>query len=263
MVPVAVSVREDFNPSFGGGHPEPLARHLKPLQDAVLANGCYIGIATYGDADRVGAFDEKGNFVDSHRIFALVLKYLVEEKKLTGEIARSFTVSEIIRKMAEKYGLPLTTTPVGFKYLCQLMMTRNVLIAAEESGGIGVRGHIPERDGIYIGLLLCEMMAVKKMKLSELVNELMAQFGWHYYDRIDKHLTEKEKKRILAYFNKHPKTIGNYRVERIDTTDGVKFFFDGGWLLIRSSGTEPLIRIYVEADTPEKVQEVLKVATSV
>jgi phosphomannomutase len=263
LVPVACGLREEFNPSFAGGHPEPLARHLKGLQE-VMASGKYdIGIATDGDADRVGAFDEKGNFVDAHRIFALVLKYLYQHKKMTGEVARSFTVSDLIKKMCAKYGILLHTTAVGFKYLCHLMLTRDILAAAEESGGMGVKGHLPERDGIFIGLLLCEMMAARKMKMSELVNELMTEFGWHYFDRIDKHMTEKDKKRILGFYKKLPKKIGNFSVIDVSTIDGTKLFVENGWLLVRASGTEPLIRFYAEADTPEKVVELLQAATSV
>jgi len=260
IVPVEVTIRGEYNPSFGLGNPEPLLQHTKALQDAVIKHGCSLGIATDGDADRIGAYDEKGNFVDSHRIFALLLKYFIEEKKLTGEVAKSFSVSEIIKKMCNKYGLVLHETPIGFKYLCKLMIERNVLIAGEESGGIGVRMHLPERDGIYIGLLLAEIMALRKMKLSELVEEVMNEFGWHFFGRYDMHLTEKEKSKILAYYTKKPKAIAGLPVSRIETTDGFKLFVNNGWVLVRASGTEPLIRFYAEADDPEKVEKLLKSA---
>jgi phosphomannomutase len=263
ILPLADSVRGDYNPSFGGTNPEPLPQHTKPLVDAVLKNRCDIGIATDGDADRIGGYDEKGNFVDSHRIFALLLKYLVEEKKMTGEVAKSFSVSQIINKMCKKYGLMLHETPVGFKYLCRLMVERNILIAAEESGGVGVKAHLPERDGTYIGLLLAEVMAVRKKKLSELVNELMAEFGWHYFNRYDAHLTEKDKIRIMSYYKKAPKQIAGLSVQSIDTKDGFKLFVENGWVLVRASGTEPLIRFYAEAETPEKVELLLKAAREV
>ena len=196
ILPLKVSIRGDFNPSFDGSHPEPLPQNTPGLIAAIVKNGCDIGIATDGDADRIGAFDEEGNFVDSHRIFALLLKYLVEEKKMTGEVAKSFSVSQIIDKMCKKYGLVLHETPVGFKYLCNLMVEGDILIAAEESGGLAVKGHLPERDGTYIGLLLAEIMATRKKKLSELVTELMEEFGWFYFNRYDARLTEKEKNRI-------------------------------------------------------------------
>ena len=263
ILPVAVSLRNSFNPSFGGDHPEPLPQYLKGLQDAVVKNKCDIGIATDGDADRIGAFDEQGNFVNSHRIFAVLLKYFVEEKHLKGEVAKSFSVSQLINKMCEKYQIPLHETPVGFKYLCRLMTERDILIAGEESGGLGVKGHLPERDGIYIGLLLCEIMTVRKKKLSELVAEVMDEFGWVYYDRYDAHITEKEKQRILSVYKKGVKSIAGYPVQRVDTTDGMKLFIDNGWALVRASGTEPLIRFYAEAETPEKVAKLIEAARSV
>ncbi len=263
ILPLAASVRGDYNPSFGGSHPEPLPQHTQPLIDAVLKFKCDIGIATDGDADRIGAFDENGSFVDSHRIFALILKYFIEEKKMTGEVAKSFSVSQIIDKMCKKYGLVLHETPVGFKYLCRLMVERDILIAAEESGGVGVKGHLPERDGTYIGLLLAEIMAIRKKKLSELVNELMTEFGWHYFNRYDAHLTEKDKNRIMAYYKKGPKQIAGFSVQRIETKDGFKLFVENGWVLVRASGTEPLIRFYAEAESMEKVQALLKAAREV
>jgi phosphomannomutase len=263
ILPLKVSIRGDFNPSFGGSHPEPLPQHTPGLIEAIVKNGCDIGIATDGDADRIGAFDEKGNFVDSHRIFALLLKYFVEEKKMTGEVAKSFSVSQIIDKMCIKYGLVLHETPVGFKYLCRLMVEGDILIAAEESGGLAVKGHLPERDGTYIGLLLAEIMATRKKKLSELVTELMDEFGWYYFNRNDAHLTEKEKNRIMAYYKKGPKQIAGFPILRIETKDGFKLFVENGWVLVRASGTEPLIRFYAEAETPEKVETLLKAARGV
>lgn len=263
IIPLTVSIRGDFNPSFGLSNPEPLPQHTQTLKEAIVEKKCDLGIATDGDADRIGAYDEKGNFVDSHRIFALLLKYFIEEKKLQGEVAKSFSVSQIIDKMCKKYGLVLHETPIGFKHLCKLMIERDVLIAAEESGGLGVKMHLPERDGIYIGLLLAEIMAKRKLKLSELVEEIMNEFGWHFYNRYDMHLTEKEKQRILSYYRKSPKKIANFAVQRIDTKDGFKLFVDNGWVLVRASGTEPLIRFYAEADSPEKVDLLLKASRSV
>ncbi|MEX2117855.1 MAG: phosphoglucomutase/phosphomannomutase family protein [Bacteroidota bacterium] len=262
LIPVAVSLRNTYNPSFGGSHPEPLPQNLKDLSAIVVLSKCNIGIATDGDADRIGAFDERGEFVDSHRIFALLLKYLVEVKGMKGEVAKSFSVSQIINKMCAKYGLTLHETAIGFKHLCRLMTERDILIAAEESGGLGVKGHLPERDGIYIGLLLCEVMAVRKKKLSELVEEVMLEFGWHYFNRIDAHLTEKEKNRILGVYKKGVKSIGGQAVLRLETKDGFKLFVKNGWVLVRASGTEPLIRFYAEADTPGNVESLLKSATS-
>jgi phosphomannomutase len=269
LVPNIGTIRSTFNPSFGGGHPEPLAQNLEELALEVREGGYDIGIATDGDADRVGAIDEKGNFVDSHRIFAILLKYLVERKHYKGEVAKSLSVSEIIPKMCAKYGITLNETPVGFKYLCRLMTERDIIIAGEESGGLGVKGHLPERDGIFVGFLLAEIMAVRRMKLSELVQELFDEYGEYHFGRIDSHVTEQEKKKIVGYYSKlktpseKPKKIGAFTVHRIDTTDGFKFFVDGGWILVRASGTEPLIRFYAEAGSPDKVQAMLKAASKI
>jgi phosphomannomutase len=263
LLPIRAELRSSFNPSFGGVSPEPITQNLKDLATAVVMKGCDIGIATDGDADRIGALDENGAFVDSHRIFAILLKYLVTEKHLTGEIAKSLSVSSMINEMCEKYGLKLHETPVGFKYLCRLMTERDILIAAEESGGLGLKAHLPERDGIYVGLLLAEVMASRKRKLSELVEELMIEFGWHYYNRIDAHMTEKEKLRILAAYKKGVKSLAGLPVRKTETRDGFKLFFDSGWVLVRASGTEPLIRFYAEADSPAKVDALLRGATDV
>lgn len=263
LVPPRAELRNSYNPSFGGIHPEPIPQNIKDLASAVVMKGCDIGIATDGDADRVGALDENGAFVDSHRIFAILLKYLVTEKHQTGEIAKSISVSYMINKMCEKYGLKLHETPVGFKYLCRLMTERDILIAAEESGGLGIRGHLPERDGIYVGLLLCEVMASRKRKLSELVEELMIEFGWHYYNRIDAHMTEKEKQQTLAAYKKGIKSLAGYPVRKVEKKDGYKLFFDDGFVLVRASGTEPLIRFYAEADSIFRLNALLKAATEV
>jgi phosphomannomutase len=263
ILPKVGTIRNTFNPSFAGGHPEPLAQNLEELSFEVRDGKYNIGIATDGDADRVGAVDEKGNFVDSHRIFAILLKYLVERKHYKGEVAKSLSVSELIPKMCAKYGLTLHETAVGFKYLCRLMTERKIIIAGEESGGLGVMGHLPERDGIFIGLMLAEIMAVRRKKLSELVQELFDEYGEFHFGRIDSHVMEAEKKKIVSFYSRRPKKIGSFIVNRIDTTDGYKFFVNGGWILVRASGTELLIRFYAEADTSKKMRAMLKAATTI
>ncbi len=263
LVTLRGELRSIYNPSFGGGHPEPIVQNMRDLASTVVMKGCDLGIATDGDADRVGALDEHGIFVDSHRIFAILLKFLVTEKHQTGEIAKSISVSQMINKMCLKYGLKLHETPVGFKYLCRLMTERNILIAAEESGGLGLKAHLPERDGIYVGLLLAEVMATRKLKLSELVEELMLEFGWHYYNRIDAHMTEKQKQKTLAGYKKGVKSLAGMVVRKVETRDGYKLFFDDGWVLVRASGTEPLIRFYAEADSLYRVDSLLKAAMEV
>ena len=201
--------------------------------------------------------------MDSHRIFALLIRYLVKQKGWTGDVAKSFSVSTLIDKMCKAYGLMLYETPIGFKYLCRLMTDGDILIAAEESGGLGVKGHLPERDGIFIGLLLAELMATRKMRLSDLVAEIMNEFGWHYFNRYDARLTEKEKQRILKAYQKGVKQLAGMPVQRVETKDGFKVFVEHGWVLVRASGTEPLIRFYAEADAPALVDALLTAARSV
>jgi alpha-D-glucose phosphate-specific phosphoglucomutase len=263
LVPNISTMHNEFNPSFGGIRPEPMAENLIDLSKEVRRGKFDIGLATDGDADRVGAVDEKGNFVDSHRMFALLLKYFVEVKHLRGEVAKSLSVTQMINKMCDKYGLTLHETPVGFKHLCKMMVERNVLIAGEESGGIGIRGHVPERDGILVGLLLCEIMAKRKMSLSALVQELFDEYGEHYFNRIDLHITETEKQRIMRKFDKRITQIAGEKVIRVRAIDGFQYFIDGGWLLVRPSGTEPLIRFYAEADKKIKVRKLLESATRI
>lgn len=263
LIPNVARIHDIYNPSFDGMRPEPMAEHVVELRNTVKKGKFDIGLATDGDADRVGAVDEKGNFVDSHRMFALLLKYFVEQKHLKGEVAKSLSVTQMINKMCVKYGLKLHETPVGFKYLCRLMVERDILIAAEESGGIGIRGHVPERDGILVGLLLCEMMIKRKKSLSALVRELIDEYGEYYFNRIDRRVTESEKQRIMKKFDRKILSIAGQKVLRVQETDGYKYSVDGGWLLVRPSGTEPLIRFYAEADRVKKVNRLLDFATHI
>jgi phosphomannomutase len=260
LLPHITQLESELNPSFAGINPEPLAHNLKSLLDRVRAGGFDIGIATDGDADRIGAADEKGNFVDSHHIFALLLKYLVKQKGWTGDVVKSISVGQMVNAMCEKYCIPLYETPVGFKYISELMLKKDILIGGEESGGIGIKGHLPERDGVFNGLLLCEILATRKMKLSELVEELAREFGKYYYSRIDAHTTEAQKQRVLKKCQHGMRALNGYRVRSVQTIDGFKYLIDGGWLLIRVSGTEPLLRFYAEGDSREKVERLLDAA---
>jgi phosphomannomutase len=261
-LPDVVQFHHTFNPSFEGTNPEPLAHNLTELMRRTRAERFDIGIATDGDADRIGAVDEQGDFVDSHRIFSLLLKYLHEQKKMTGEVVKSFSVSSMVDLQCNKYGLTLVETPVGFKHICREMTRRDVLIGGEESGGLGVKGHIPERDGIFLGLMLCEMMAERGKPLSALVQELMDEFGRHEFKRIDMHTTEQEKVAIMKKYARGVKELGGYPVIGRKDTDGHKVYVDGGWVLVRASGTEPLLRFYAEADSVEKVDLLLAAATA-
>jgi phosphomannomutase len=261
-LPAVRQIHETFNPSFGGTNPEPLAQNLTELMRRVKEEAYDIGIATDGDADRIGAVDEQGNFVDSHRIFSLLLKYLVEQKGLRGDVVKSFSVTQMVDQQCEKYGLPLLETPVGFKHICRMMTERDVLMGGEESGGLGVKTHIPERDGIFLGLMLCEIMAVRGRKLGALVQELMDEFGQHEFKRIDLHVTEKEKAAIIKKYRKGVREIAGLRVIGRKDTDGFKFFVPDGWVLVRASGTEPLIRFYAEGNSREMVDRLLAAATA-
>ncbi|MCZ6775512.1 MAG: phosphoglucomutase/phosphomannomutase family protein [Ignavibacteria bacterium] len=261
VLPEVKHIHEIYNPSFGGTNPEPLAQNLTQLIHWVRVEDYNIGIATDGDADRIGAVDEEGNFVDSHRIFSLLLKYFVEQKGLSGEVVKTFSVTRMVDDQCAKYGLTMHETAIGFKHICRLMTERDVLIGGEESGGIGVKGHIPERDGIYLGLMLCEMMAVRGKPLSALVKELMDEFGQHEFKRVDMHVTEREKQAIMKKYQRGIKQLAGYRVTGRKDTDGFKFFVDNGWILVRASGTESLVRFYVEAESTAKVDALLSAAT--
>lgn len=258
LLPEVVQMRAEVNPSFGGMNPEPLAQNLGELIRRVKNEGFGIGIATDGDADRIGAVDEEGKFVDSHRLFALLLKYLVEQKGLRGEVVKTLSVTQMVDKQCAKYGLMLHETPVGFKYVCRLMTERDILIGGEESGGLGVKIHIPERDGIFLGLLLCEVMAVRQKPLSALVQELFDEYGPQEFRRVDLHVSEKEKVELMKKYRGAVKEIGGYPVTGRKDVDGHKFFVDGGWILLRASGTEPLIRVYAEGDSMAKVNTLLQ-----
>ncbi len=260
IVPSVKQIHGSYNPSFGGINPEPIEKNLAELSTRVKSEGYHIGIATDGDADRVGALDEEGCYVDSHRIFCVLLKYLVEVKNWRGEVAKSFTVTDVLDKQCEKYGLRLHTTAVGFKHIGRLMTDRDILVGGEESGGLGVKGHIPERDGIYVGLLMCEMMIKRQKRLSELVVELADEFGERHYRRIDHHITLKEKTAIMKKFSTKMKSLAGYPVTNVETIDGFKYYVDNGWLLVRPSGTEPLIRFYAEAESVEKAEKMLRSA---
>ncbi len=252
-------LHNEHNPLFGKVNPEPLDENLHELKESVKNKKYDIGLAVDGDADRIGAVDEKGNFVDSHKIFSLLLKYLYDKKNLRGMVVKTFSTTEMLNKMCKKFGLEITVTPVGFKHICKMMLENDVLIGGEESGGIGVKLHLPERDGIYLALLLTELVIDYQKPLSELVNSLEEEFGPHKYKRIDIHTTEEKKQEILAKCRSgNIKSLNGYEVIGTSNLDGYKFFVENGWLLIRASGTEPILRFYSEADSIEKVERLLE-----
>ncbi|MBK8020700.1 MAG: phosphoglucomutase/phosphomannomutase family protein [Chloroflexi bacterium] len=253
-------IRGALNPGFGGIHPEPIMRHLNELVAAVQREHADVGLATDGDADRIGAIDAHGNFVDPHTILALTLRYLVEVRKQRGDVVKTISTTLMVDVLAERHNMNLHVTPVGFNHIADLMMHGDVLIGGEESGGISMRGHIPEGDGILMGLMLLEIMAHYDAQLHEIVADLQTNYGPAHYARIDVHLEhQRPKKLMVALLEEHvPQTLGGESIARIDKLDGIKFILkDGSWLLIRPSGTEPVLRIYAEARSPEMVKSLL------
>ncbi|MBA3870189.1 MAG: phosphoglucomutase/phosphomannomutase family protein [Anaerolineae bacterium] len=258
------SIRDTLNPGFGGIHPEPIARYLKDLVGAVQRTQANVGLATDGDADRIGAIDALGNFIDPHTVFALTLRQLVEGKGQRGEVVKTVSTTLMIDSICEKHGLTLHETPVGFNHIADLMDKKDILIGGEESGGISVRGHIPEGDGILMGLLLLEVMAEKRAPLHEIVADLQTTFGPALYDRIDVRLAHQvpKKQMVQMLVDCAPKQVGGETIVKVDTLDGVKFYLaDHSWLLIRPSGTEPVLRIYAEARTADMRDALLKMGS--
>ena len=248
-----VEVHDDHNPGMHGQPPEPIERNLAYLSRLVVEERCDVGLAFDGDADRIGMMDEEGRFVDSHKILALLVKYLHEEKGLDGTVVKTFSTSDMLDRMGEAFGLPVETTPVGFKYIAPKIVEGDVLVGGEESGGIAVKGHVPERDGIYIGLTVVEMMMARGLRLSELVEELQDAYGPLFYARQDLHTTQAKKEAFLDRLaNRRPDAIGGDAVTLVEDLDGVKFRFADGWLMFRASGTEPVLRIYAEASSQDR-----------
>jgi alpha-D-glucose phosphate-specific phosphoglucomutase len=254
-------IRGEMNPGFGGIHPEPIVKHLTELNAAIQRGHADVGLATDGDADRIGAVDALGNFVDPHTIFSLVLRHLVENKGMTGDVVKTISTTFMIDNMVKEYGLTLHETPVGFNHIADLMMQRDVLIGGEESGGISVKGHIPEGDGILMGLLLLEVMAYHDVPLHEIIRGLQQKYGPTVYARHDVYLSKQlTKKEIVNQLeNNAPATLAGETVVRVNTMDGIKFYLaDNSWLLIRPSGTEPVLRIYAEARSNDMVAAMLR-----
>jgi phosphomannomutase len=253
-------IRHFMNPGFGGIHPEPIARYLTELAAQVTSLHAHVGIATDGDADRIGAVDNEGRFVDPHTILALVLRHLVEHRHLSGDVVKTVSTTFMIDEMATRYGLDVVETPVGFNHIADLMLTRDVLIGGEESGGISIKGHIPEGDGILMGLLLLEVMAKARAPLSEIITDLQAQFGPAFYERVDQSINRVvNKDAMVARLSQDaPGHLIGQPVRSVSTLDGVKYYLDDhSWLLIRPSGTEPVLRTYAEARSPEAVKALL------
>jgi phosphomannomutase len=259
LLPKTTLLHCDENPGFLGIAPEPIHRNLQEFSDLIKNNSLDCGLATDGDADRIGLYDSKGNFVDSHHIILLLIHYMVKYKGVKGKVVTAFSCSVKIKQICKYYDLDQETVKIGFKHIAGKMITENVMIGGEESGGIAITGHIPERDGIWIGLILFEFMAKSGKSLEDLIAEVYEIVGEFAFERIDLHIDNEIKLKIINDCKKGKfNQFGKYKVERTETTDGFKFFFDEDtWLMIRPSGTEPVLRTYAEASSQEKVFDIL------
>lgn len=261
-----VPIRQDVNPLFPDINPEPIEPHVQMLQHTVVCERCHAGFATDGDADRIGAVAEDGSFVDSHKIFSVLLDWLLRRKQWPGEVVRAFNTTRMLDRIAARHGRKLNECSIGFKHIADLMMEREIVIGGEESGGIGYSRYLPERDGILNSLLLANVMAEEQKPLGELVARLQKEYGPHFYGRRDLHIPDEVKLGAIDRAGSEAtKRLGKYDVIKKEGLDGIKFFLDASndgngaeaWVLFRASGTEPLLRIYAEAASPELVQEVL------
>jgi phosphomannomutase len=262
LFPDALLLHCDYNPSFMGQAPEPIEKNLKEIS-SIIAKGDYnLGLANDGDADRIGLFDEDGKFVDSHHILLLLLYYMFEYKKETGKVVVTFSVTDKMKKLAEHYGVPCEVTKVGFKYIAEIMNTEDVIVGGEESGGLAVKGHIPERDGVWIGLMVMEFMAVTGKSIKQLIQDVYNKIGSFSFDRDDHHLTNEIKNHAMDLCKSGSvASIGGRAVIRTEDLDGYKFYItEDEWIMLRASGTEPVVRIYAQAPTSAQSRLLLDAA---
>jgi phosphomannomutase len=257
---VCDEIRGTRDPLFGGVHPEPIEPHIEALRKAVLAGKYDAGLAADGDGDRIGAIDRTGAFVDPHQIFALMVWHLAGTRKLPGDIAKTFSVTKLIDKLAAKFNRKLYEVPIGFKYICELMLQQDILVGGEESGGIGTSLYLPERDASVSALFLAELMAWHGKSLGELLGVLHAEFGEFHYGRIDLDVKRGQKEKAITWFmNEKMKRIDNWDVTRRENMDGIKLYLsDIGWVMVRASGTENLLRIYCETSKADTTKRVLQ-----
>lgn len=260
LFPQAALLHCDDNPGFHGQAPEPIHRNLQELSDFIKNNDdISLGIANDGDADRIGMYDANGNFVDSHHILLLLLLYMYKYKKQDGKVVITFSVTDKMKKMAEQFGLDYEVTKIGFKYIADIMAVENVIVGGEESGGLAVKGHIPERDGIWIGLMILEFMAKTGKSLEALIQEVYDHVGEFNCDRDDLHIEEAVKQAVIKQCKEIPyEAFGDYQVESRETVDGYKFNLGNErWVMIRPSGTEPVLRVYAQAENAQEVRKIL------
>lgn len=260
ILPNAVPLHCELNPSFNGQAPEPIHKNLSELSALIKNNeSITCGLANDGDADRIGMYDEDGNFVSSHHILLLIVHYLYKYKNMKGKVVVSFSVTDKVKKLCELYGLEHQVVKIGFKHIAEIMMTENVLVGGEESGGIAAAGHIPERDGAWIGLLILEFMAKTGKSIKELTEEIYDLVGRFAFDRDDLHISNDKKWAIIDKCKNNEYTqFGSYSVQRVETIDGYKFYLsEDKWVMIRPSGTEPVLRVYAQGPTQEEVRNIL------
>ena len=269
-----VQIRGQVDPLFPGINPEPIEPNIRALGEAVVANGCDAGLCTDGDADRIGAVDENGEFVDPHKIYSVLLSWVLKHKGWPGDVTRAFNTTKMLDRICAKYGRKIHEHGIGFKYVVDYMLTQEILMGGEESGGIGFQRHLPERDGILNALLLANVMAEEGKTLGQLVADLQTEYGEHQYGRIDLHIGDEIKNRAIArarVLEIGDKVFAGMPIVRVDMLDGVKFYLDNPeaegrqnaaetWLLLRASGTEPLMRIYSESCSKESVARLLQAA---
>jgi phosphomannomutase len=269
-----VQIRGNVDPLFPGINPEPIEPHIRALGEATAANGCQAGLCTDGDADRIGATDEHGNFVDPHKIFSVLLSWVLKRKGWPGAVTRAFNTTKMLDRICAKHGRELIEHGIGFKFVCDYMLEREIVMGGEESGGIGFQRHLPERDGLLNALLLANVMAEEGKTLGQLVADLQAEYGEHQYGRIDLHIPDDVKNAAIARaraLKTGDAIFAGMKILRQETLDGVKFYLDNPeaaskpnaaetWLLLRASGTEPLMRIYTESCSKESVAKLLESA---
>ncbi|MCW5908695.1 MAG: hypothetical protein KIS94_12605 [Chitinophagales bacterium] len=263
LMPHADFLHCEYNPSFYGVAPEPIPKNLKELENYLREmKHVDLAIATDGDADRIGLYDGKGKFIDAHHVILLLIHILHKYKEMNGKVVIAFSVSNKVKKLCEAYGIPVQVTKIGFKYICEIMQHEDVLVGGEESGGIAVKGHIPERDGIWDGLVIVEHLVKSGQTLQELIQEVYDVVGKFSYNREDLHLKEEQKQQIMDNCKKGAyASFGDIPVTKVEDTDGYKFYLqDEETLMLRASGTEPVLRVYAEAGSEERVEEILRKA---
>jgi phosphomannomutase len=252
-------IRGTRDPLFGGVNPEPIEPHVEALRRAVVAGKYDAGLCADGDGDRIGAMDRDGTFITPHQIFSILLWHLAGTRGIPGDVAKTFSSTKMLDKIAEKFGRKIFETPIGFKYICELMLERDILLGGEESGGIGTKLYLPERDATVVALLLIEVMAWHRKTLEELVTQLHEEFGEHHYGRVDLELKPGQKERAIEHFSGAKVTrVLEWGVARREDLDGIKLYLDElGWVMLRASGTEPMLRIYSETRSPSATRQIL------